>query len=150
MISSLATKCQHFRLRGLQFHYTKWLKNLITKFKSQGLYTIKIKYWNAGGSGFPPSLIPALWNIGILHHEKAKLRKHMRQSVISIHCRNSNDESSFYEQNMYKMSVSSTYLHITIKHTGSHIDKNFSTPVLGQFNHRGLYRWWFYCLLSIL
>ena len=39
---------------------------------------------------------------------------------------------------MYKMSVSSTYLHITIKHTGSHIDKNFSTPVLGQFNHRGL------------
>ena len=29
----------------------------------------------------PPSLIPALQNIGILDHKKAKLRKHMRQSV---------------------------------------------------------------------
>ena len=27
------------------------------------------------------SLIPALQNIGILHHKKAKLRIHMRQSV---------------------------------------------------------------------
>ena len=59
MLSSLATKCQHFKLRGLQFHYIKWLKkgiltlkswhfaaseDIITKFKSQGLYTIKIKY----------------------------------------------------------------------------------------------------------
>ena len=26
MISSLATKCQHFKLRGLQFHLVKWLK----------------------------------------------------------------------------------------------------------------------------
>ena len=39
---------------------------MITKFKSQGLYTIKIKYLNASGSGFPPSLIPALRNIAIL------------------------------------------------------------------------------------
>ena len=30
------------------------------------------------------SLIPALWNIGILHHNKAKLRKHMSQSVYNI------------------------------------------------------------------
>ena len=29
----------------------------------------------------PPSFIPALQNIGILHHKKAKLRKHMRQCV---------------------------------------------------------------------
>ena len=58
MISSLVTKCQHLKLRGLQFHYIKWLKkgistlkswhfeaseDVITKFKSQGLYTIKIK-----------------------------------------------------------------------------------------------------------
>ena len=56
-------------------------ENIITKFKSQGLYTIKIKYWNATGSGFPPSLISALWNIGILHYKKAKLRKHSQQSV---------------------------------------------------------------------
>ena len=59
MLSSLATKCQHFKLRGLQLHYIKWLKkehfnfkvlafeaseDIITKLKSRGLYTIKIKY----------------------------------------------------------------------------------------------------------
>ena len=33
------------------------------------------------GSGFPPSLIPALQNIGILHHEKAELRILLQQSV---------------------------------------------------------------------
>ena len=27
MISSLASKGQDFKLRGLQFHYIKWLKN---------------------------------------------------------------------------------------------------------------------------
>ena len=26
LLSSLATKCQHFKLRGLQFHYIKWMK----------------------------------------------------------------------------------------------------------------------------
>ena len=41
----------------------------------------QIKYWNASGSGFPPSLIPALQNIGISHYKKAKLRKHLQQSV---------------------------------------------------------------------
>ena len=25
-LSSLATKCQHFQIKGLQFHYIKWLK----------------------------------------------------------------------------------------------------------------------------
>ena len=34
-----------------------------------------------GVAFLPPSLIPALQNIGILHHKKAKLRIHMRQSV---------------------------------------------------------------------
>ena len=48
------------------------------------LYTIKIKYWNASGSGFPPSLIPALQNIGILHHKKAKLPKHLQHSVCDL------------------------------------------------------------------
>ena len=33
MISSLASKCQHFKLRGLQFHFIKWLKNGHPKFK---------------------------------------------------------------------------------------------------------------------
>ena len=31
----------------------------------KGLHIIRIKYWNASGSGFPPSLNPTLWNIGI-------------------------------------------------------------------------------------
>ena len=33
MISSLASKCQHFKLRGLQFHSIKWLKNRHPNFK---------------------------------------------------------------------------------------------------------------------
>ena len=65
----------------LKSWYFEASEDIITKFKSQGLYTIKIKYWNASGSGFPPSLIPALRNIGILHYKKAKLRKHLQHSV---------------------------------------------------------------------
>ena len=42
---------------------------------------MKIKYWSASGSGFPPSLIPALRNIGILHHKEAELRILLQQSV---------------------------------------------------------------------
>ena len=34
-----------------------------------------------GVAFLPPSFPPVLQNIGILHHKKAKLRKHMRQSV---------------------------------------------------------------------
>ena len=37
--------------------------NPMTKFESQALHVIRIKYWKAGGSGNPPSLIHALWNI---------------------------------------------------------------------------------------
>ena len=37
----------------------------MTKFRSQGLHIVRIKYWNASGIGFPPSLNPTLWNIGI-------------------------------------------------------------------------------------
>ena len=33
MISSLASKCQHFKLRGLQFHIIKWLKKGHSNFK---------------------------------------------------------------------------------------------------------------------
>ena len=40
-----------------------------------------IKYWSASGSDFSPSLIPALQNIGILHHKKAELRILLQQSV---------------------------------------------------------------------
>ena len=56
-------------------------EGIITKFKSQGVYIIRIKCWNASGSGPPPSLIPTLWNIGILHYKQAKLPKHLQHSV---------------------------------------------------------------------
>ena len=59
-------KCWHFEAS----------EDIMTKFKSQGLHIIRIKYWNASGSGFPPSLIPTLWNIGILLHKQATLGKH--------------------------------------------------------------------------
>ena len=59
----------------------KPVKNIMTKFKSQGLHIIRIKYWNASGSDSPPSLIPAHWNIGILHYKQAKRRKDMQHSV---------------------------------------------------------------------
>ena len=99
MISSLASKCQLFKHGGFQFHYIKWLKNGHSNFKvlafwSQWRYhdqiqitrshIIRIKYWNAGGSGFPPSLNPTLWSISILHYKQAKLRKHLQHSVFVI------------------------------------------------------------------
>ena len=116
LISSLASKCQHFKLRGLSFHYIKWLKKGIptlkcwhfeAKLKSQGLFIIRIKYWNLGltplfggrrgfmpaqlknkywnasGSGFPPSLISSLWNIGILLHKQATRIKHFCPECIA-------------------------------------------------------------------
>ena len=97
MISLLASKSQDLKLRGLQFHFIKWLKtgisilkswhfeaskDIITKFRSKCFHTIRIKYWNASGSGSPPSLIPALWNIGILLHKQATLGKHFPPECI--------------------------------------------------------------------
>ena len=55
----------------------------MTKFKSQGLHTIRIKYWNAIGSG-STSFILAHWNIGILHYKQAKLPKDMQHSVSDL------------------------------------------------------------------
>ena len=46
--------------------YFEASEDIITKFKSQALYIIKIKYWKASGSGNPPSFIPALRKIVIL------------------------------------------------------------------------------------
>ena len=57
-------------LKSLHFEASE---DIITKFKSQGLYIIRIKYWNASGSGFPPFLIPALWKTAILHYKQTKL-----------------------------------------------------------------------------
>ena len=81
LISLLASKCQDFKLRGVQFHFIKQLKNghsnfkdllfwskwrYHIKFKSQALRIKRIKYWKASGSGNPPSFIPALRKIAIL------------------------------------------------------------------------------------
>ena len=60
MISSLASKCQHFKLRGLQFHYIKWLKN--------------------GHSNFKVLVFDAT----TLHYKQAKLHKDMQHSVYDI------------------------------------------------------------------
>ena len=92
---------------GLQFHYIKWKKKGYFNFKvfafwsqwryhyqiqiTRQLYTIKINYWNASGSGFPPSLFPALRNIGILHHKKAELRILLQHSV---HCKQNHEFES--------------------------------------------------------
>ena len=81
MISLLASKWQDFKHKGLQFHIIKQLKNghsnfktwyfearedIITKFKSQALDIIRIKYWKACVSGNPPFLLTALRKIAIL------------------------------------------------------------------------------------
>jgi hypothetical protein len=80
---------QYFKLRGLQLHCIKQLKNdhsnfkdllfwsqasedIMTKFKSQALHIIRNKYWKASGSDNPPSLIPALQKIAILGLKSAK------------------------------------------------------------------------------
>ena len=60
---------------ALSWHF-KASEDIMTKFKSQALHIIKIKYWNAGWSGNPPFLILALWNIGILLHKLVTRTKH--------------------------------------------------------------------------
>ena len=52
----LSLKCWHFEAS----------EDIMTKFKSEGLHIIKIKYWKVSGSGNPPSLIHALQKIAIL------------------------------------------------------------------------------------
>ena len=129
MISSLASKCKHFKHGGLQFYYIKWLKtsiptlkcwhfeasvDIMTKFKSQGLYIIRIKYWNASGSGSAPSLIPAHWNIGILLHKQAKRRTIMHTTVVftllNIVKTKGKSSSNFYDI------LRKTRLYCTLRH----------------------------------
>jgi hypothetical protein len=50
--------------------------DIMAKFKSKALHIIRIEYCNAGWSGNSPSLIPTLWNIGILLHKQATRTKH--------------------------------------------------------------------------
>ena len=52
-----------------------------------GISTLKCWHFEANlnhrRSGSPPTLIPTLWNIDILLHKQAKLRKDMQHSVFS-------------------------------------------------------------------
>ena len=57
------------------WHFEASADILLKLAKSQALHIIIIKYFNTGGSGNPPSLISALWNISskvfsLLHKTK--------------------------------------------------------------------------------
>ena len=60
-------------------------EDIMTKVKSQGLHKIRIKYWNASGSGSTPFLIPAHWNISILLYKQAKPWTIMHTIVYAIY-----------------------------------------------------------------
>ena len=62
-------KCWHFEAS----------EDIMTKFRSQGLHILRIKYWNASGvASLPPSL-------NMEHYKQAKLRKHLQTSVWAAH-----------------------------------------------------------------
>ena len=67
MISSLALKWQVLKvgmpvLQPLYEVKSKASKfeDILTKFKSEALHVIRIKYWNASGSGKPPPFLPKI------------------------------------------------------------------------------------------
>ena len=66
----------NWRPLSLKSWHFEAIEDIMPKFKLQIFHVIRIKYWNAGGSGNPPSLIPTLWNIGILLHKQATQTKH--------------------------------------------------------------------------
>ena len=95
MISSLASKCQDFKHNGLQFQFIKQLKNRNPNFEDLPFLSQLNSDHNqsslchknqilkkTGGSGNPASLIPALWNIGILLHKQATRTKHFDSECI--------------------------------------------------------------------
>jgi hypothetical protein len=79
MISSVASKCQDFKVlmpvfSAILCNEIDTSKFKVLEFWSQWRYhdqiqITRIKYWNACGNGPPPSFIPTLWNIGILHYK---------------------------------------------------------------------------------
>ena len=69
----------YWRPLSLQSWHFKSSEDIMTKFKSQALHIIRIKCCNDGGSGNPPSLIYALWRIGILLHKQATHAKHFER-----------------------------------------------------------------------
>ena len=75
--------CIFLKVSKFQCWHFEVSEDIITKFKSQGVYIIRIKYRNASVSGFPPSFPPSE-NIDILHYKQAKLPKHLQHSVYNI------------------------------------------------------------------
>jgi hypothetical protein len=74
-------------------------EDIITKFKSQALHAIRMKYINAGGSGSrsgnPPSLIPTLWNKGILFIKRPPGPNNMTASVLLLQVSSHDFEPTF-------------------------------------------------------
>ena len=62
----------NWRPLSLKYWHFEAIEDIMTKFKSQGLYIIRIKYWNTTS---------AHWNIGILLHKQAKRRTIMHMTV---------------------------------------------------------------------
>ena len=76
--------CNKFGILTLKSWHFEVSGDIMTKFKSQCFHIKIMKYWNASGSGSPPSLISAHWNSGILQYKQAKLRKYMQHSVAKM------------------------------------------------------------------
>ena len=74
-------------------------KDIMTKFKSQGLHIIRIKYWKASGSDKPPSLIPALRKIAILGLKSAK-RPNIFWGTVCTHQRSVEVQFGKYQKNI--------------------------------------------------
>ena len=89
MISSLASKCQDFKVGMAFFQPFYEMKLKTSKFKvlafwSQWRYHNQIQITRSLYNKLPSlsHFHPGLWNIGILHYKQAKLRKHLQHSVL--------------------------------------------------------------------
>ena len=86
---------------------------------------LRIKYWKAGGSGNPQSLIPVLWNIGILLHKQANRTNHFDNQCIKYWFFLAISSHLFY---LGSAGVSKHYYQSWIK-----ITSNFKYAVLFRF-----------------
>ena len=69
----------------------------MTKFKSQALHYIRIKFWKTSGSGNPPSLISALQKIAFLVL-KTKVSILVWDEIMGLFY---NEENNFEEKSKY-------------------------------------------------
>ena len=97
-----------------------------------------------GEAFLPPSRFQ---NMGILHHKKAKLRKHMRQSVLSLYSPNiyTVQLGKFSEVQMISLILHSIY----IVHSGSSFfftQRRVSVPSFHSMRER----FWVFCILACI